>query len=302
MFRLPLHRLDLVEAANIPFAHLLPLALRCRVARVPLLVTWHEVWGSYWRSFAGRGLWRAFAAFEWLVAQLGDEVNAVSGLTASRLRAYRRGGPVTIIPNGLPFEAVAAGAARHAPLSENAAPLVCAGRLQADKRVDLLLHAVALLAHRFDGPLLTVIGDGPQRATLEALAARLGIQARVRFLGRLPQATDVWAALGTARIAVQPSAREGFGIFPLEAMAAGLPVVYTRAADSAVSELVRDGVEGLATEGTAEALAGGLTELLSDEKRRRELSENARRRARDYDWSVVGARFETLAERMVRGG
>ncbi|MEO8505952.1 MAG: glycosyltransferase, partial [Acidobacteriota bacterium] len=53
MFRLPLGRFDLVEAANVPFAHLFPLALRCRVARVPLLVTWHEVWGSYWRSFSG---------------------------------------------------------------------------------------------------------------------------------------------------------------------------------------------------------------------------------------------------------
>ncbi|MEO8505942.1 MAG: glycosyltransferase, partial [Acidobacteriota bacterium] len=269
-----------------------------------LLVTWHEVWGSYWRSFSGRLTWRAFAGLEWLGAQLGDEVNAVSALTAERLQAYRRGGPVAIIPNGLPFDLVVDGAARSprsAQGSPPAAPLVCAGRLQVDKRVDLLLHAVAELAPRMDGPLLTVIGDGPQRAALEALAERLGIFARVRFLGRLPQAVDVWAALGEAQIAVQPSAREGFGIFPLEAMAAGLPVVYTRAADSAVSELVRDGVEGLAAEGNAESLAAALGALLTDPDRRRRLAENARTRARTYDWSVVGAQFEALIDRMARG-
>src|SRR5262249_56915061 len=103
---------------------------------------------------------------------------------------------------------------------------------------------------------------------LEELTRRLGVAARVRFRGHVPTSEEVWRELGAARIAVQPSDREGFGPFPLEAMAAGLPVVYCRSAESAVGELVRDGVEGIASDPSAAALAAALRTLLLDAGRR----------------------------------
>ena len=293
--RLDLAPYDVVETASTPFAHLFPLAARCRTRRLPLLVTWHEYWGPYWRQVAG-GAWRAFAGAEWLGAQLGTAALAVSELSAERVRA-RRGGRTVVLGNGVPLAAIRAAAAGGHP---GGPPLVYAGRLRADKRLELLLQAVARLAPRHPGPLLTLIGDGPERGRLEAEARALGIGERVRFLGRLPTSQEVWRELGGARIAVQPSAREGFGLFALEAMAAGLPVVYCESPDSAVGELVRAGGEGLATAPDPAALASALDLLLTDSGTYARLAAAARQRAAEFDWAPLAARFESLLRSLLQ--
>jgi len=277
---------DVVETANIPHAHLFPLATRCRIARRPLVVTWHEVWGRYWRDYAGLP-WRAFAFAERLAARLGTVATAVSPLTAERLARLRPRGLAPVIPNGIPVAAVAAAAAGQSA----GAPLVYAGRLLADKRLDLLLRALALLP-AVEGRWLAVVGDGPERSRLEALAGELGIAGRVDFLGRLPEPEDVWRRLGAARLAVQPSRREGFGLFPLEAMAAGLPVVYCSSPDSAVSSLVRDGIEGVEVAPEPEALAAVLARLVRDDDARARMATAAVARAADHDWDAIAARLE----------
>lgn len=290
--RIDLAPYDVVETASTPFAHLFPLALRCRLRRQPLIVTWHEYWGPYWRGVAG-GAWRGFALAEWLGAQLGTTALAVSELTAARLRARRRGGEPVVLPNGVPLDAIRAAAAAA---KAGGPPLINAGRLRADKRLDLLLEAVARLAPRHPGPLLTLIGDGPERPRLEQLAGALGIAERVIFRGRLATSREVWSEMGRAQIAVQPSAREGFGLFALESLAAGLPVVYCESPDSAVSELVRTGREGLATPPDPAALAQALERLLSDPAELARRRAAARQRAEHFDWGPLAARFESLLD------
>src|SRR6185436_12959942 len=97
--------------------------------------------------------------------------------------------------------------------------------------------------------------DGPDHERLEDLSQRLSLGGAVNFVGHLPSNVDVWRKLGGAKIAIQPSSREGFGLFPLEAMAAGLPVIYCESTESALSELVKPGVHGLCTEPEPEPLA-----------------------------------------------
>lgn len=285
--RLDLAGFDAVESASLPFAHLPLLAARCRLARVPLLVTWHEYWGRYWRSYLRSPLWPLHAALERFCARLGRVAIADSRLVADRV-ARRRGGSVEVVPVGIRAAAIAAAAAA----AEAGAPLLYAGRLVPDKRLDLLLEAVARLPLAAPAPLLDLVGDGPDRPRLEALAHRLGLGAAVRFRGRLPDAAAVFAALGGARVAVQPSRREGFGLFPLEAMAAGLPVVHCDSPESAVGELVRPGREGLATAAEPAALADALARLLGDESERSRLGAGARERAQRFDWSEVVVAFE----------
>lgn len=299
---------DVVEAANIPYLHLPVLAARCARHGVPLLVSWYEYWGGYWREYVGPLSWPLFAGFEWLSAQFGTRCDAISSLTANRLRRRRlRRAPVDLLPSGVPVERIEAAA--RADRSEGA-PLVYAGRLQAEKRLDLLLRAVQLL-HRGtrardlvspgDPELLTIVGDGPDRPRLERTAGELGIVNAVRFKGRLPDSEAVWREFGRAKVAVQPSAREGFGLFPLEAMAAGLPVVYCESSESAVGELVRDGMDGWEAEANAGALAATLERILLDQGERARMSKSARARAREYDWEVVAGRFERLCEAMLDG-
>lgn len=303
---------DAVETPNMPYVHLLPLAWKCAAAGKPLLVTWYEHWGAYWRGYVGRVKAPAYRAVEWLTSQLGTAVTATSDLTRGRLAAARlagrrqpgpggAAGAVEILPCGITVSRVREAAGDH---PGSGPPLIYAGRLLEHKRLDLLLRAVQILERaggaggggRAAGPVLTIFGEGPDRRRLEALAAELGVAGRVLFRGHVKSSEEVWRELGRARLAVQPSAREGFGLFPLEAMAAGLPVVYCGSPESAVGELVRDGVEGVAVAADPGALATALAALLAPagEAERRRLGHNAAVRSTLYDWDEIAARFEAI--------
>ena len=152
---------------------------------------------------------------------------------------------------------------------------------------------------RHPGVLLTLFGDGPHRQALVDLADELGILDRIDFRGHVETSREVWENLGRSRIAVQPSEREGFGLFPLEAMAAGLPVVYCESSESAVPELVRHGVEGLCCKPEPEALAAALERLLADREEWTRLHRNALERAAGYDWDEIARRIEATCWRLM---
>lgn len=299
-------RFDVVETASMPFFHLPGLAASCRLARVPLLVVWYEVWGAYWKTYFGAARAPVYRVLERAAARLGRRVAATSRLGSerlARLRPQRVGDEVAFAPCGVDLAAVrrAVGESATAPPGP---PIVAAGRLLAHKRIEILIDALPLLAEipgRGSGagqhagaPLVAIFGDGPERARLEARAAALGVRHRVVFHGTVESLSAVWRGFGSALLAVHPSAREGFGLAPLEAMAAGLPVVHCRSQESAVAELVRDGIEGRMTEAEPASLAVAIRELLTDEPRRRELAEGARRRAAAYDWDRLAADYERL--------
>lgn len=287
--RLDVRSYDVVETPNMPFAHLPVLAARCRLARRPLVVSWLEYWGPYWRDYAGPAAAPLYRAVERLTAHLGSTAYAVSALTAARVEAAR-GAPVAVIPCGLDLTALAAAAAapRVSP------PLVYAGRLLAHKRLDVLLRALRGREWPLRGPLLDIYGEGPDRRRLEDLVARLALDERVRFRGHVPTQEQLWRAIAGAELAVQPSAREGFGLFPLEAMALGVPVVHCASPESAVGELVRDGVDGVCVPASAEALGAQLAALLNDPERRRALGRAAAERATGYGWDRVGVKVEGI--------
>jgi glycosyltransferase involved in cell wall biosynthesis len=84
----------------------------------------------------------------------------------------------------------------------------------------------------------------------------------------------------------QNSRRAGFGLFPLEALALGKPVIYCAAEENAIGDVVRHEREGLCTEPTPEALAAAIARLLADP--------GARERAAHYDWPAVAQQAEAL--------
>ena len=283
---------DVVETANMPYLHIFPLALKCALAGKPLLVTWYEYWGDYWKGYVGRLKAPLYKAIEWCTGQVGTAVTATSRLTQERLAGQRRGG-VELVPCGIHVDEVRRAAAMDGPRAGRVPPLIYAGRLLRAKRVDLLLRAVALIAPRHPGVLLTVFGDGPHKE-------ELGIADRIDFRGHVETSEEVWRNLGQARIAVQPSEREGFGLFPLEAMAAGLPVVYCESPESALPELVRHGVEGICTPPEPAPLAAALDRLLTDGEEWRRLQRNALERAAGYAWDEVARQIEATCARLVK--
>lgn len=102
--------------------------------------------------------------------------------------------------------------------------LVTVGHLVARKRHADVIEALAVLAPRHDGLRYVVVGDGPERAALEALAARRGVRDRVEFTGQLPPA-EARSRAAAADLFVLPSVDEAFGVAYVEAMAAGVPAI-----------------------------------------------------------------------------
>ncbi|MDD5623207.1 MAG: glycosyltransferase [Candidatus Peribacteraceae bacterium] len=145
------------------------------------------------------------------------------------------------------------------------------GRLVPNKQLALLIEAIA------DMPeiRLLVVGDGPERARCEALARKLSMQERATFLGWMPSAEAVIAAVQTARIFVMNSSSEGGPRSALEAMGCGMPVVATPV--GIMPEIIEDGVNGVFTDGSKGDLRRKITRLLQDEALRNRLGAEARK-------------------------
>jgi rhamnosyl/mannosyltransferase len=151
--------------------------------------------------------------------------------------------------------------------------LLSVGVLRYYKGLHILLAALRDLdAH------LIIVGDGPERARLETLAAELGVAQRAHFVGRVPD-EDLPSYYQAADIFVLPShlRAEAFGIVLLEAMAACLPVV-TAEIGTATSEINRHGETGFVVPAdNPSALARALQTLLADKSLREYFGQNGRR-------------------------
>jgi len=148
-------------------------------------------------------------------------------------------------------------------------------RLVEVKGARYLLRAFAKVARTYHPVRLQIIGDGPLRRPLRALAASLGVADRVEFLGALPHA-QVLASMRKAAMLVLPGIRtrtgreEGLGMVLLEAAATGVPLIGSRV--GGIPECIVDGKSGfLVPERDDEALARRMAELLEDPARRQRM-------------------------------
>lgn len=137
--------------------------------------------------------------------------------------------------------------------------LLAAGRLEPQKRFDLLVRAVALVAKSHPGVRLTIHGDGSQREPLLRLIAELRAPVEVR--ARVPQ-TELLETMRRCAAFVQCSAFEGHPKTIIEALACGAPVVVTRG--PGVDDEIVPGVTGVTARDDAESVAAAIRALLDD--------------------------------------
>jgi len=276
-------RFDLVDCQASPYFPALVCRIYCTLKGIPLVITWHEVWGSYWTEYLG--VMGVFARMiEVVCAHLAGRNFAVSESTRRDLRGIG-GKNVAVVPNGVDsptFEII--------PPSNKKSDMIFIGRLIRDKNVDLLLDAVA----RLGKVKVLVVGDGPERKALEEKAKSLGIEDKVEFTGFLPSYDQIAALLKSSKVFVFPSTREGFGIVAVEAMRCGLPVVTVRHERNAAADLVDDGVNGFVVPLDASDLAKAAGRILSDSGLRDRMGEAARKKAGEFDWDTIA---ETLEKR-----
>lgn len=187
---------------------------------------------------------------------------------------------IDVIPNGVDVGEFTPDYERGEPLQ-----VLCVSRLVQRKGIRYLIEAVANLDVE-----LTLVGEGPQEAELEALVSELGIENRVFIEGYIPheqlpeyyQASDVF---------VLPSFNEGMSNSLLEAMASGLPVVVTQTGGTA--ELVEDNgfVIPMADE---KAIEKYLRKYSNYEKIRKEHGKESRKRAEAMSWRTVSEQYLNL--------
>jgi glycosyltransferase involved in cell wall biosynthesis len=240
----------------------------------------------------------------WLYGLLMQRVAAISPAVQRRLLDARVAPErVRLIWSAVDPEALAASAPREALRAElGATPatpcVLVAANLVRRKGVDVLLDAVAALARRAPC-VLWIAGDGPERAALEAAAARLGVADRVRFLGRRSDVPDLLEACDVFAL---PSRNEGLGVAALEAMARGRPVVAS--AVGGLGEAVVANVTGiLVPPGDAPALATALERLIADPALARRLgAAGAKRVAEHFRAEQMVAAYEALYREILAEG
>ncbi len=240
--------------------------LAARFAGVPVRV--HTFHGHVLRGYFGPLRSRAFRALEARLARRSSALVAVSEAVKRDLVELRVAAPahIRVIPLGLDLEPLAAGplprgALRRAAGVADATPLVgCVGRLAAIKDLGTFLEAAARIHHARPEVRFALVGDGEERALLEARCTGLGLAGAVCFHG---WRQDMAAVYGDLDVVVNSSRNEGTPVALIEALAAGRPVVATRVGGT--PDLLGEGERGfLVPPRDPEALARAVLGVLSD--------------------------------------
>ena len=239
---------DLVHAHNaVPAADAV---LRSGVA-APLVVSVHgsDVYFAAPRFAAGRAaVRRAFGSARLVLANSAGTERRARALGARRTR---------VVHLGTDLPPLADRAGREPPL------LVTVGHLVARKRHADVIRAMALLRDRRPTLRYAMVGDGPERAALQRLAAALGVADRVELAGQLPHPEALRRAR-EASLFVMPSVDEAFGVAYVEAMAAGVPAIGARGEPGPEEIAAAGGGIALVEPGDVAGLGREIDALLGD--------------------------------------
>jgi glycosyltransferase involved in cell wall biosynthesis len=197
-----------------------------------------------------------------------------------------RAASIAVIPNGVDLAVFSDRGG-----SNRLRTVVTVANLRPEKSHETLIAAAASLADPHPELRYQIVGDGPRRGELEALAVARGVADRVQFLGHRE---DVPAILAAADAFVLPSRSEAFPNGAIEAMAAGLPVIAS--AVGGLVDLIDHGRTGLLTApGDSASLASALQYLIDDRERAMAIGRAARAEVqRRYSFDRMIAAFEDL--------
>jgi glycosyltransferase involved in cell wall biosynthesis len=276
--------------------------LAARLARVPVII--HQPHGHIFYGYYGPRRTAFYVRLERLAARWTDRIVTLTERGTAEHLARRIGhrAQYCAVPSGVPTAELRAQspgqAAARASLGLAAGAYVVGGlgRFVPVKGFDLLLAALPLVAAAIPSARLLLIGDGPERGALEALANALGVRGRLQVTGAT---AEIARCLAACDVLAAPSRNEGMGRALVEAMALGVPVVGAEV--GGIPAVIADGECGrLVPPGDVDALADALIDVGLDLGLRAKLAAAAVTRAEAFSTRVANAAMRAIYDELAR--
>jgi glycosyltransferase involved in cell wall biosynthesis len=282
-------KFEIIDCQQFPLFSCFSSRLVSRIRKIPLVITWYEVWGDYWFDYLGyKGL--IGKVLERNIASFNCPTISVSAMTANRFRTGFKKPVTTVIPVGINISRI-----RSIPPSTEESDIIFVGRLIKEKNGALLIRAFYSLSTQYKNTRLVIIGDGPEREVITSLIHDFSLNDKVSLIGFTDEHDDLIARLKSSKVFVLPSTREGFGISALEALACGIPVVTIDHPANAIRDLITVS-NGFLCPLSAEDLAKTMCLAL---RHHAEMRESCMASAEPYDWDLIVSEIEVYYRSLI---
>ncbi len=282
-------KFDVIDCQQFPYLSCIATGFVSKVKKIPLIITWIEVWGNYWyvylgkKGFFGKLTERFIAGFLCPTLAMSFSVSRIFEMT------YHK--PInSVIPVGIDIDKINA----DSPSSEES-DIIFVGRLIKEKNAELLVNAVALVLPEYPDLRVLVIGGGPEEEKIQIAIKQKNLEEIVRVHNFYDSHDDLISRLKSSKIFVLPSTREGFGITALEALACGLPVVTIDHPANAIRDFI-DESNGFLCSLSVDDLAETICLAL---RRHKEMRDPCILFAKSFDWKHIIADIETFYQSVI---
>ncbi len=303
---LPAVKLDVIHTHH-PFLLGQTAAAKAQELNLPLVFTFHTQYREYTHYFPFPAEtvqnFLKNAVDRWLqdfMRRCQHIIIPSESMRETLVNTYGLKNNFTVIPTGIDMEAYRTASGekiRKRRRWEKDIVMISIGRLAPEKNWSTLMHAAALVLKDIPHFRFVLIGDGPDRKSLEDLATELGIRKRVIFTESL-SFSETPSYMKAANLFGFASITETQGLATLEAMAAGLPVVAVDA--SGTCDILKHGQQGYLVENSAEALAAAIKKLISNPERMQKFAEAAYKKAQSFNIECLTEKLLTVYEQAIR--
>lgn len=270
--------LDIIDCQGFPYFSGFTAKFISLFGKPKLIITLHEVWNDYWYEYMGKaGIFGRLT--EKAMVHLTDRIITVSFKTKKDLKKIKSRERSIIIPNGIDFTEI-----MEINPTVDKSDVIYVGRLIKEKNLHLLFKSLVLVKDVLPDLKCLIIGDGPERYSLEKMRDDLKLKDNIEFLGFLEDQKVLFSYMKSSQIFVLPSKREGFGMVVLEANACGLPVLVIDYPMNAAVDLIKDQINGIITEPSVRDLANGIIIGIKGKNRMQDACVEF---AHSYDWDKI---------------
>lgn len=254
-------KFDIIDCCAFPYFPCFTAKGYSFIKRVPMVLTWHEVWDNYW-NFYLKGIGFIGKIIERFTTKLSSYHITVSKTTRNALiQLGVKEKNIFIIPNWIDFENI-----KRAKPTNQEFDVIYAGRLMQHKHVDILIRSLHLLKSIKPDIKAIIIGCGPEKRYIINLINNLKLNKNIKLLNWVSH-NKLYAYMKSSKVFVLPSTLEGFGITALEALSCGIPVITINHEKNAVRELIKNKKNGIICRLSIKEIAFNIYTLITSNKK-----------------------------------